>query len=210
MSHLLQAGQLRTAALYVPELEVRSGDLVALDAPSGAGSSLLLSLLAGLVRPEAGSLAFDGRPIGADWVQRRALVEQDHLLGPELTASETVSLPLRVAGATRTEINETTQRWLAALRVGAAADQLVGQLSGGQQQRVALARALAGRRPVLLLDDPTAEVDADNRAIVIRLVREQVDAGALAVAATHDPDLLGVADAVATIADGVLSVGRVS
>jgi putative ABC transport system ATP-binding protein len=206
LRHLLQVARLRTPALVVTDLEVVSGELVGLDAPSGAGSSLLLSLLAGLARPDSGEVRFDGHPLGPDWVQHRALLEQDHLLPPELTVSETVSLQLRVAGASRAEIAETTRYWSSELGISGAAEQLVGQLSGGQQQRVAIARALAGRRPVLLFDDPTAELDADNRAVVIRLVREQVAGGALVVAASHDPDLLGVADAVATITDGELRV----
>ncbi|MHB1931364.1 MAG: ATP-binding cassette domain-containing protein [Acidimicrobiales bacterium] len=178
------------------------GRLVTLEAPSGTGSSLVLAILAGLTRPTGGTVRYAGAPIGPDWPSRRAVVEQDHALAPELTAAETVSLPLRAAGLAPRDVRERTHHWMEALRLAPAAGQLVSQLSGGQQQRVALARAFAADTPALLLDDPTAELDADNRANVIDLIRERLAAGAIVVAATHDPDLVAVSDQRLTIEDG--------
>ena len=180
--------------------------LFTIDAPSGAGSSLVLSILAGLTLPSSGVVRYGHAPIDHGWRSLRAVVEQDHPLAAELTAAETVSLPLRAAGLRRKHLMMRTGRWLEALGLAAASEQLVSELSGGQQQRIAIARALAAETPVLLLDDPTAELDAGNRATVISLIRERLASGAVVGAATHDPELVAVSDRLFTIADGQLRV----
>ncbi len=182
-------------------LGVAGGELVVIDAPSGTGSSLVLAVLAGLLRPTSGHVDYGGRPIGASWSGLRALVEQDQVLAPELTAAETVSLPLRRRRLRRGELAGPVSRWLETFGLAGAADQLTTELSGGQRQRVGLARAFATGAPVLLLDDPTAELDADNRSIVVRAVRDHIDAGGLAVVASHDPDVLAASDRLLSIVD---------
>lgn len=189
-------GPPEAAVLAGASLTARSGELVVLDAPSGAGSSLMLSLLAGLETPARGRISFDGADLPADWPRMRALVEQDHHLAPTLTALETVSLPLRTAGSAGDQIPARARHWLDAVGLGPAAAQGVAELSGGQQQRVAVAAALAAERPVLLLDDPTSALDADNRAIVVSLVRAAADAGTLVVVASHEAELRAAADRV--------------
>jgi putative ABC transport system ATP-binding protein len=99
----------------------------------------------------------------------------------------------------KSDIQGRARQWLEALGLGPAADQLVSNMSGGQRQRVAIARALALEAPLLFLDEPTAELDAINRAHVLSIVREQVDRGAVLVAVSHDPAILELSDTLAVL-----------
>lgn len=180
------------------KLTLRAGQLAVLDAPSGSGSSYLLAVLAGLVRPASGQVLLDGQPFDAP-DRRIALLPQEHHLAPELTAAEIVSLPLRAArrgprGKDGPDLRAVPQRWLDAVGLTAAANHPVAQLSGGQRQRVALARCFASGAPLLLLDDPTAELDPANRTVVVDLVVEHIAAGGSALAASHDPELIERSD----------------
>lgn len=187
------------------ELTALGGELVAVDSPSGSGNSLLLAILAGAARPTSGSVTLDGVPIGeARSAGRVALLQQDGPVADELTTAETVSIPLRVAGLSAARIAEGTTRWLGAFGLAPAAGQLAGQLSGGQRQRMGLSRCFAAGARLLVLDDPTAELDPANRLNVVRLLRGWVDECNLAVVATHDPDLLIVADRRLSISAGRL------
>ncbi|HEV8064847.1 MAG TPA: ATP-binding cassette domain-containing protein, partial [Acidimicrobiales bacterium] len=124
--------------------------------------------------------------------QRISYVPQTLGLAPWLTAAENVSIALRSLRTPPEEVRWRTAAALSSVGLEAASDRIVTELSGGQRQRVAVARSLAAEPDVLLADEPTAELDADNRRSVLELLLAVADRGSLVVVATHDPD---VADA---------------
>jgi ABC-type lipoprotein export system ATPase subunit len=121
--------------------------------------------------------------------QRIAYVPQTLGLAPWLTAAENVSIALRSLRTPAEEVRWRTAAALGSVGLEAASDRIVTELSGGQRQRVAVARSLAAEPDVLLADEPTAELDADNRRSVLELLLAVADRGSLVIVATHDPDV---------------------
>lgn len=181
--------------------------------PSGAGKSLTLALIAGLDRPDQGTIhiggqvvADVGRGLHVRTQQRRVgMVFQDSLLLPHRTAVDNVALA--VPGDHRRARRQTAMTWLE--RVGAAelAARHPRQLSGGQRQRVALARALARQPRLLLLDEPFSALDQPTRRDLRRLVRDIVDTASVpALFVTHDPpEADELADTLITYDHGVVT-----
>ncbi|HEV8424611.1 MAG TPA: ATP-binding cassette domain-containing protein, partial [Actinomycetes bacterium] len=130
-----------------------------------------------------------------------ALVFQGYGLLSLLTARENVELPFRVARRDPAAAATAAGRWLGLLGLGDRADQRTDQLSGGERQRVALARALAVD-PAVLVDEPTAELDEENRDRAVGLLRDAADRGAAVVVATHDPEVVELCDRVVRLVDG--------
>ncbi len=186
------------------DLEVTRGDLVALLGPSGCGKTTALRLIAGLERPDVGSVRVLGRTVagGGTWVpperRRVGLVFQEWALFPHLDVAANVGFGLDGHGEARVE------EMLALARLDGLANRMPHELSGGQQQRVALARALAPAPDLLLLDEPFSNLDAQLRADVRTEVRALLDAtGTTAVFVTHDQEeALSISDRVAVMADG--------
>ena len=180
------------------DLTARPGRTVAVTGPSGAGKTTLLWALAGLVRPDEGSVHVGDAP-AADRDNTSAagvvLILQDNALASVLTASENVLVPLLAAGVEPDAAQQRAAEALDQVGLATAGDQLIEELSGGQQQRVAVARGLAQRGRVVLADEPTSELDAANRARVVALLRAEADRGAAVVLATHDPDAAAECDA---------------
>ncbi|HEY7049240.1 MAG TPA: ATP-binding cassette domain-containing protein [Jatrophihabitantaceae bacterium] len=177
-------------------LVARPGDFVAVTGPSGAGKTSLLSALAGVHAPAAGTITLNGTPLGDrdDAIARGvAYVPQGNALVLVLTALENVAVPL--VAARRAEAREAALAALEAVGLGEAGDQLVEELSGGQQQRAAVARGLAEKGEVLLADEPTSELDATNRVRVTDLLRTEAARGAVVIMATHDPEAAATCDA---------------
>lgn len=197
-----------TTALADFDLEVARADLVALLGPSGCGKTTALRLIAGLDRPDAGTIRIDGREVAGPRTfvapERRgvALVFQDYALFPHLDVKANVGYGVR--GVDRGEHRKRVHEALELVGMTAEADRLPARLSGGQQQRVALARALAPRPDLVLLDEPFSNLDAALRETVREDVRRILrDAGATAVFVTHDQEeALSIADVVAVMQDG--------
>jgi putative ABC transport system ATP-binding protein len=180
------------------DLHAAPGRMVAVTGPSGAGKTTLLWALAGLVRPDRGSVEVDGAvPHDRDETSAAGvvLIPQDNALASVLTASENVVVPLLAAGVDAEEAARRSAEALESLGLGGAGNQLIEELSGGQQQRVAVARGLAQHGTVVLADEPTSELDAVNRARVVLLLRAEAERGAAVVLATHDPDAAAECDA---------------
>jgi putative ABC transport system ATP-binding protein len=192
-------------------LTVAPGQLVAVTGPSGAGKTTLLSAMAGLLRPVRGTVAVDGTPLrDRDHAvsQRVVLVPQDNGLAAILTAEENLQVALIASGLAPAEARRQTAEALEGLGLSGQAGQLVEELSGGQQQRTALARGLALRGAVLLADEVTSELDAQNRQRVLDLLRAEAERGAAVVFATHDPEAAAACDGEVHLLDGLLSVVR--
>jgi ABC-type lipoprotein export system ATPase subunit len=218
LSRAYAAGAHRVAALDNVSLTIGAGEVVAVMGPSGSGKSTLLFLLAGLDRPDRGTVKITG----VDWqtlqgserarFRRRTcgFVGQGLTLLPQATAAENVAVPLLLDGADPTDVGA---RVAAALeRVGLAdhAAKLPDQLSGGEQQRVAIARALVAEPAVILADEPTGSLDSETGDSVTRLLTTAaIDAGSAVLLVTHDPAVAGHAGRVVTLHSGRIDVERV-
>jgi putative ABC transport system ATP-binding protein len=206
---IFRSGPAETVALRGLDLRVEHGELVALYGPSGSGKSTALHLAAGLDEPSAGDVLAFGRSLArlgeaelAGYRAREvALVFQTGNLWPALTARENVELGLRLAG--RGDRRGTVEGALAAFDLARRGGQRAGSLSGGEQQRVAIAAAAAREAPLVLADEPTAELDARNEETVLRaLNRLRDDFGSTVVVVTHSPRVAGAVDRVIEIRDG--------
>lgn len=196
------------------DLHLETGETLALLGPNGAGKSTVLGVLAGLVRPDAGSATlgaetlFDLPAAGspAIWLppHRRgiALLAQDALLFPHLTVRHNVEFAPRASGASRAEARAKADEWLERTGTGSLAARHPADLSGGQAQRVAIARALAAEPDLILLDEPLASLDV-SVAGELRGMLTEVLAGRTAIVVTHDAlDAHLLADRVAVLGDG--------
>ncbi|MGW2962337.1 ABC transporter ATP-binding protein [Streptomyces sp. NPDC001220] len=185
------------AALLDVTLTVAPGEAVAVLGPSGSGKSTLLNLIAGLDRPEEGTVTVDGVRVdrlgeaGAARYRRTrvGMVFQFFNLLDDLTVADNVVLAARLAGTGRREAARRAAELLEALGIAAHATAYPGRLSGGQRQRVAVARALMNRPALLLADEPTGALDSASGADVSRLLRELNADGQTLVLVTHDHDL---------------------
>jgi putative ABC transport system ATP-binding protein len=177
-----------------------SGRVLAVRGPSGSGKSSLLAMLGGLIAPSGGTVTLDAAAVtpGSGLALRRrfAFVLQGYGLVAALTARENVAVALQSARVPRAQVHSRVQAVLERTRLAPVADHLVEDLSGGQQQRVAVARALVTAADVFLADEPTAELDADNRGLIISLLIERARGGAVVVIASHDPDVVDACDDV--------------
>ena len=190
---------------------VAPGRVLAVTGPSGAGKTTLLSTMAGLLRPRSGAVSVDGsvlRDRDHAVASRVVLVPQDNGLAAILTAAENLQVVLLAQGLAPADARRLTVEALDRLGLVAQADQLVEELSGGQQQRTAIARGLALRGDVLLADEVTSELDAQNRQKVLDLLCAEAERGAAVVFATHDPEAAAACDAELHLTDGRASVVR--
>jgi putative ABC transport system ATP-binding protein len=203
-------GAAAVTALDDVSITVEPGELVAVMGPSGSGKSTLLNLAGGLDRPTAGDVIVEDQLLGAlnaralAAVRRRAVgyVFQDLNLLPALTAAENVSLPRELDGVSLRQAKREALATLEHFDLGDVADRFPDDLSGGQQQRVAIARAFVGERRLLLADEPTGALDTVTGESVLRLLREQCDAGAAGILVTHESRHAAWADRIVFLRDG--------
>jgi ABC-type lipoprotein export system ATPase subunit len=172
-------------------LSAGAGELLAISGAAGSGKSVLAAILAGVMAPDRGAVNFDGArmPEVGQRGERPSFAPQDGALVPELTAAESVGLPLQLQGLVPVEIERRVEYWLGALGLAACTDRPVADLSGGQRQRVSIARTLASQSNALIFDEPTAEIDAKNRELVLSLMLNARDEGAAVIAVSHDADV---------------------
>jgi ABC-type lipoprotein export system ATPase subunit len=194
------------------DLDVRRGDLVAVEGPSGSGKSTLLNVLGLLEEPDRGELWFGEHKVTALGRSARSrergrwlgFVFQSFLLLPALTALENVLLAARYTGGVTAERRRRALMLLERFGVAARRDHHPAQLSGGEQQRVAFCRAVLNDPPLLLADEPTGNLDDVNGAVILEALREQVRAGGAVVVVSHRPEAAHGAGAVYTLASGHL------
>jgi len=212
-----EEGSQRVEVLRGVSLDVRAGEVVALEGPSGSGKTTLLSIMGCILTPSSGHVEVDGAMVDGDpdrlrHVRRRSIgfVFQQYNLFPALTALENVEYALSVKGVRRGARSQAIDV-LEQVGLGDRLHFLPRDLSGGQKQRVAIARALAGSPPAILADEPTANLDTTAGRQVLRMFRDlarQEGKGLLIV--THDPSVREVADRVVGIRDGQLVKGAES
>ncbi|NQW08874.1 MAG: ATP-binding cassette domain-containing protein [Alphaproteobacteria bacterium] len=167
------------------DLRVEVGPLTVIMGPNGAGKSLLLRLLAGLIAPDAGSVTWAGRAPDRVRIKRLGFVFQAPVL-LRRSVADNLRYALRAAGIPKAEWHERTASALAEVGLDRLADAPARVLSGGEQQKLALARALAPGPEVLLMDEPTANLDPTATAAIEDRVGRARDAGTTIVFVTHD------------------------
>jgi len=191
----------------------RRGEFVAIMGESGIGKSTLLNLVAGLERPDSGTIVVDGVDFTSlsddalTLLRRRQMgfVFQSFHVLPYLSVAQNVGLPLALLGVQGDDADARTIEMLRAVGLDGRADSRPRELSGGELQRVAIARALVHRPSILLADEPTGNLDPDNAAHVIALLRECAKADkATVLLATHSRTAAAAADRVLMLSkDGV-------
>jgi putative spermidine/putrescine transport system ATP-binding protein len=195
-------------ALDELDLDIASGEFLALLGPSGCGKTTALRAIAGFDQPDAGRVLVDGRDITGVPASKRdmGMVFQAYSLFPNLTTAENVAFGLRVRRRSGAEQKRRAAELLELVGLADRGDRYPHQLSGGQQQRVALARALAVAPKVLLLDEPLSALDAQVRVQLREEIRRiQLDLGITTVFVTHDQaEALSVADRVGVMREGRL------
>lgn len=206
----------RIVALDEVDLTIAAGEIVAVTGPSGCGKSTLLNLIAGLDVPSRGTVIFAGRrsPSPAQWTDIRAVrigvSFQDFNLIPTLTAQENIEVAMfgRVAGAA--ERARRALHLLADVGIAGCRARLPQQLSGGERRRVAIARSLANAPDLLLVDEPTSNLDSASGRAVADMLLDLCRARAMAmVVVTHDRGLFERCDRRIEMLDGrILSDGR--
>ena len=193
-------------------LEVRYGEFVALRGRSGSGKTTLLNLIAGLDRPDSGTVVLAGEEVSSASEARLTelrrhsvgFVFQSFALLPLFSARENVELALRIAGVHGRAASERANAALDLVGLGPRADHRPYELSGGEQQRVAIARAIAHRPPRHLAAAPTGELDSATGAQIFGLLQAITAEGTTVIAATHDPLMIEHVGRVLEMADGAL------
>ncbi|MEV0179395.1 ABC transporter ATP-binding protein [Streptomyces sp. NPDC050625] len=204
----------RTQALRGASVELHPGEILAVTGASGSGKSTLLHCLAGLVRPDQGSVAYAG--LRLDQLPEKRLSElrrsdfgvvfQFGQLIPELTAADNVALPLMLAGAVRTEARARAGEWLERFGVRGQEELRPGEMSGGQAQRVALARALVTDPKVVFADEPTGALDSlAGEQVMTALVHTARESGTAVLLITHDAQVAAYADREVRLSDGIVA-----
>ncbi|MFF9392974.1 ABC transporter ATP-binding protein [Streptomyces griseoluteus] len=200
-----------TAALDGADFSVHPGEVVAVMGPSGSGKSTLLHCLAGIVRPDSGSISYAGRELTTmNDSERSALrrgefgfVFQFGQLVPELTCVENVALPLRLNGTPRKEAERAALTWMERLEVDDLRRKRPGEVSGGQGQRVAVARALVTGPRVVFADEPTGALDSLNGERVMELLTDAArSTNAAVVLVTHEARVAAWSDREIVVRDG--------
>lgn len=192
-------------------LKLYRGEILALEGPSGSGKTTLLSILGCILTPSGGELYIKGHAVDTSQpnllpaVRRKFIgfVFQQFNLFPALTARENVEYALNIKRHPSRSARTEALAMLDAVGLSEQRDFLPRQLSGGQKQRVAIARALAGKPPVLLADEPTANLDAATGEQILALFRKlvKIENRALLIV-THDPKVRTIADRVVSMRDG--------
>jgi putative ABC transport system ATP-binding protein len=205
-------GEALVRAVDDVDLEIETGESVAVTGPSGCGKSTLLQLMGGLDRPDAGEVWVGDTRIDRTSERARARLRRDRIgfvfqefhLMEELTAVENVELPALLAGVSSGQARRRAVELLEQVGLGDREQHLPSALSGGQKQRVAIARALVNRPAVLLADEPTGNLDSAATMEVLRLFDRLRVQGQTLVVVTHDQRPAAAADRMVAMRDGAL------
>lgn len=210
-------GRRMVHALNGVNLRIMSGEFVSIMGPSGSGKSTLMHLLGALDTPTSGEVYFRDRPLHDMKDRELALLRRQRIgfifqffnLLPTLTAVENVSLPLLLAGESRSAALKPAYEQLERVGLDARAEHFPDEMSGGEMQRVAIARALVIHPEAVLCDEPTGNLDSANSAEILKLLRSLPQEGKRAVVmVTHCPQAAAFADRCIHLRDGLVESER--
>lgn len=211
LSKDFQLGDQWVHALRQVDLDIPTGQFIAIMGPSGSGKSTLLYMLGGLDRPSEGEIVVADNPLDSMTGEELATFRRETIgfifqafhLVPTLTALENVALPGIFAGTDREMREGRALRILTALGMAERIDHRPNQLSGGQQQRVAIARALFNDPPIIMADEPTGALDSKTGQTVMRMLRFLCrKQGKTIIVVTHDSNVASYADRMISLKDG--------
>ncbi len=195
------------------DLEVKNSEIVTIVGPSGAGKTTLLQILGTLDNPDEGIIIYDnievgklkGKQLAAFRNQKIGFVFQFHQLLPEFTALENICIPAFIAGKSKPEAEKRAKELLRFMNMSDRAEHKPSELSGGEQQRVAVARALINNPSVILADEPSGNLDTENKTGLHKLFLSLRDAfGQTFIIVTHDQTLASLSDRVIHLKDGII------
>jgi putative ABC transport system ATP-binding protein len=208
-----KVGEITTSALKDVSLNIPQGSFTCIVGPSGQGKSTLMHLIGGLDRPSSGKIYIGEMEISAiansDLArlrgQRIGFVFQFFNLLQGLTAIENIEIAMMLAGVAEPEQRSRAEKLLALVGLTEKAGSKPGQLSGGQQQRVAIARALANDPDILLLDEPTGNLDSVAEAEILDLLQELHRQGKTVIIVTHSDEVAKRAERIIRVKDGLIA-----
>lgn len=212
-------GQARVQVLRGTDFSVPLGEMTFLVGPSGCGKTTLISVVGGILSPDAGEVEVFGEDLTAlsrgrlaDFrLQNFGFIFQQFNLLPALSATENAAVPLIARGESARRAHLKAAEMLEKLGLDGHTHKMPQQLSGGQQQRVAIARALVHEPRLVICDEPTASLDADSGHNVMELLRAvalEGDAERSVIVVTHDNRIFGFADTIAKMSDGKVAAER--
>ena len=212
LGRVYEDGGRTVTVLQNVELRLLAGEKIAIIGASGSGKSTLLNLLGGLDNPTSGRVLMAGQDLATLAEQqlcqlrnrRLGFVYQFHHLLPEFDARENVGMPLLIGGLPRAEAWHRAAQMLDRVGMSHRLDHRPGQLSGGERQRVAIARALVGSPDVVLMDEPTGNLDPRSAGQVLALIDELGQESSAFVVVTHDPAIAGRMNRTLELYDGGL------
>lgn len=210
ITKVFQEGKQAVPVLNGVSLSLHQGEVVTLEGPSGSGKTTLLSILGCILTPSSGSVLIDSKPVASNnlaAIRKRHIgfVFQQFNLFPSLSALENVEYALNIRGIKGHTAHDEARRVLDAVELSDRMNFLPQDMSGGQKQRVAVARALAGRAPIILADEPTANLDSKTGLRILSMFRDlaKQEQRALLIV-THDSKVRDISDRVLRISDGKL------
>ena len=212
------SGRRRLEVLKGINLEIKSGELVALMGPSGCGKSTLLNIIGGLLEADSGAISLSEFNYGTKSpnrvvdVRRRGVgwIFQDFHLIDRLSTLDNVIFSLELSGVPTKQAEEQAKEALEKVGLSDRMEFIPDQLSGGQRQRAAIARAIAGSRPLLLADEPTGNLDVKSGLGIIDLFKKLCKEDGMSVLmVTHDPNLASMADRMLLLKDGVTAASDI-
>ncbi|NQZ86186.1 MAG: ABC transporter ATP-binding protein [Colwellia sp.] len=204
------SGDQSTQVLKGISFAINEGEFVSISGPSGCGKSTLLNIMGILDTPDSGDYMIDGLQVATMNASQRAKVRGDRIgfvfqsfnLIDEFTVLENIALPLKYRGDSADKRRARAQECLAKVNLTDKAELFPSQLSGGQQQRISIARALAGNSGIMLVDEPTGNLDSKNGDAVMALLHELNKQGTTIVLVTHDPRYADMAQRNIQLRDG--------
>jgi putative ABC transport system ATP-binding protein len=207
-----EVGDVRVEVLKGVNLKVGKGEFTVFNGPSGSGKTTLLNIIGGIDRPTSGKIAVLGQDLSAkdedflaDFRCRKiGFVFQLYNLISTLTVAENIAFPMEWARRSENDIEKRVNELLETFGLWHRAEHFPFQLSGGEQQRVAFARALANDPPLLLVDEPTGNLDIKTSLKIIEILQQLKNCGKTIIVATHDERIFALADQTLHLEDGKL------